>query len=117
MSKPAQSAWTKLVEPLALSWPAALAGPGVSRPMATMSVSGNFREVGGDFEAVFDLLEADFGALFGEGRMLAEAFDQKFFIARDQRVVDRRPAQIDSRNDFHVGLPNRTSPVLKRFKR
>ena len=76
----------------------------------------NFREVGGDFQAVFDLLEADVGALFGEGRMLAEPFDQEFFIARDQRVVDRCTAQIDSRNDFHVGLPNETSPVLKRFK-
>ena len=37
MSNPAQSGWTKLVEPRALSTPAALAGPGVSSPTATTS--------------------------------------------------------------------------------
>src|ERR1039458_7806420 len=37
ISYPAQSACTKLVEPRALSTPVPLAGPGVSRPTATMS--------------------------------------------------------------------------------
>ncbi len=37
MSKPAQSWCTKLVDPLALRTPVALAGPGVSSPTTAMS--------------------------------------------------------------------------------
>src|SRR5438552_2111507 len=40
MSTPAQSAWTKFVDPSALSTPPALAGPGVSSPIAAISLRG-----------------------------------------------------------------------------
>ncbi len=43
--------------------------------------------------------------------MLAEPFDQKFFIARDQRVVDRGTTQVHSCNDFHVSLPQGTYQI------
>ena len=69
-----------------------------------MSRKRNAGEFRGDFQAVFDLLEADFRALLGERRVLAEAFDQELFVSRHQGVVDGGPAEVDSGYDFHVWL-------------
>jgi hypothetical protein len=52
-----------LVEPRALSRPAALAGL-----------------VGGDLETIYDLLKADFWSLLRKCRMLAQPLDQKLFF-------------------------------------
>ncbi len=45
--------------------------------------------LGGEFEAVGDLLQADIGALLREGGVLAQTLHQKLFIAIEQCVVDR----------------------------
>jgi hypothetical protein len=37
----------------------------------------------GNFQSVFNLLQTDFGALFGEGRVLAQSVNEKFFFAID----------------------------------
>ena len=81
-SKPAQRGWTKLVEPRALRTPALLAGPGVSSPteIATSAI-GNAGRPRGDRQAVGNLLQADVGPFDGSRRMLAQAVDQKAFLA------------------------------------
>ena len=71
------------MEPLALSTPELLAGPGVSSPTATISESGNAGVGGRDAETVFDLLEADIRPLFRKGGVFAQALDEELFFPVD----------------------------------
>ena len=78
-----------------------LAGPGVSRPTATTSSTANAGFPDGDFQAVFNLPEADVRPLRGERGVLAESFDEELLLRVDDRIVDGGPAKIDSGNYFH----------------
>ena len=67
----------------------------------------NMRFLGGNLETVFDLLQADFGSLLGERRMLAQAFDQELLLLIHQRIVDGGSAQIHSGDNLHGCPPSR----------
>ncbi len=55
-------------------------------------------EVGGDFQAVRHLIEADVGALGGEGRMFAETFDEEL-AAVEEGVVDGGTAEVNASDE------------------
>ncbi len=63
-------------------------------------VGGDAGCVEGDLEAVFNLGEADGGALSGHGRVFAEAFNEEFRVFAEEGVVDGGSAEIDASDDF-----------------
>ena len=55
----------------------------------------------GDFQAVFDLPQADVRPFGGERGVLAQSFDEELLLRVDDRIVNGGPAKVDSGNYFH----------------
>jgi hypothetical protein len=64
----------------------------------------NARLFSGHLETVCDLLKALLGPLPGEGGMFTEAFNKKFLLLIQQRIVDGSSAQIHSRHYLQNSL-------------
>jgi hypothetical protein len=91
------------VEPRALSWPAALAGPGVSKPTATTSDKESPAFSVAILRPSATLLEADLWSLLRKGGMLAQSLDEKLLLPVHKRILYGSSAKIPLR------------PLLARF--
>jgi len=66
-------------------------------------LAGQARPLGRRPQAVLDLREAHVRSLDAAGRMLAQAVDEELAALVEERVVDRRAAEIDAGDDFFSG--------------